>query len=63
MIFTVIPVPPAAFVNEICVSSKFAASSISLKVKLVVLLSGTLRVVGGVMFSSHDGHLLKVGLL
>ena len=62
-IFTVIPVPPEAFVNTICVSSKLAAFSISLKVKLAVLLSGVLRVDTGVMFSSHDGHLLIVGLL
>ena len=35
--------------NTICVSSKLAAFSISLKVKLAVLLSGVLRVDTGVM--------------
>ena len=62
-IFTVIPMPPVALVNTICVSSKLVASSFSLKVKLTVLFSGVLRVDTGVMFSSHDGHLLMVGLL
>ena len=56
------PIPPAGLVNTISLSSKLTAFSISLKVKLVVLLSGALRVVCSVTVS-HDGYLVMEGLL